>query len=159
MKRAPYATPFGTGWVTFDGGTVVELRLPGSPPPEMEQATRRPVPIAELVASLERYFAGNGPLPAPTDEIERAGTTPWQRAVYRVVAAIPAGTTMSYSEVAAAAGRPGAARAVGSAMARNPFAPIIPCHRVVGSDGSLGGYGGGLAMKSALLEMEGLRDA
>jgi methylated-DNA-[protein]-cysteine S-methyltransferase len=56
--------------------------------------------------------------------------------------------------VAEAAGRPGAARVVGAAMAANPFAPVIPCHRVVGSDGTLRGYGGGLEMKQAMLDME-----
>jgi methylated-DNA-[protein]-cysteine S-methyltransferase len=61
---------------------------------------------------------------------------------------------MSYGEVAAAAGRPKAARAVGTAMARNPFPPIIPCHRVVASNGGLGGYAGGLDMKRQMLTME-----
>ena len=64
---------------------------------------------------------------------------------------------MTYAEVAAEAGRPGAARAVGTAMAANRFAPVIPCHRVVGSDGSLRGYGGGLEMKRSLLAVERAR--
>jgi methylated-DNA-[protein]-cysteine S-methyltransferase len=103
---------------------------------------------------LERYFAGDGPLPVSAELIDAAGTTELQRAIYRIVARIPAGATMSYGEVAAAAGRPGAPRAVGTAMARNPFPPLIPCHRVVAADGGPGGYAGGLDMKQALLAME-----
>ena len=67
---------------------------------------------------------------------------------------IPRGQTCSYAELAARAGRPGAARAVGQAMARNPWPIIVPCHRVVASDGGLGGYGGGLDMKERLLRLE-----
>ena len=113
-----------------------------------------PQPVASLVTALENYWNG-GPLPVVDRVIRgRAGTTPLMRSIYDVVCSIPAGSTLTYAEVAAAAGRPGAARSVGSAMARNPFAPMIPCHRVVGSDGTLRGYGGGLDMKESLLEME-----
>jgi methylated-DNA-[protein]-cysteine S-methyltransferase len=87
--------------------------------------------------------------------IARAGATPFLKRVYEAVVEIPPGETKTYAEVAELARRPGAARAVGAAMARNPFAPLIPCHRVVGSDGRLTGYGGGLDMKRQLLEMEG----
>ena len=83
-----------------------------------------------------------------------AASTDLQAAIYDVVSAIPAGETMTYRQVAEAVGRQGAARAVGAAMAANRFAPMIPCHRVVGSDGTLRGYAGGLEMKRALLEME-----
>jgi methylated-DNA-[protein]-cysteine S-methyltransferase len=74
--------------------------------------------------------------------------------IYEKVLSIPPGSTMTYTAVAAGVGHPGAARAVGAAMAANRFAPIIPCHRVVGSDGSLRGYAGGLDMKQALLALE-----
>jgi methylated-DNA-[protein]-cysteine S-methyltransferase len=74
--------------------------------------------------------------------------------VYRVVAAIPSGKTMTYGEVAGAAGNPKAARAVGQAMAKNRFAPIIPCHRVVPASGGVGSYGGGSELKKAMLDME-----
>lgn len=69
---------------------------------------------------------------------------------------IPAGETMTYGEVAVAVGRPRAARAVGQTMARNPLAPVVPCHRVLAAGGGLGGYGGGLARKAELLRMEGV---
>jgi len=74
--------------------------------------------------------------------------------VYRAVTAIPPGNTMTYADVASQVGHPGAARAIGAAMAKNRFAPMIPCHRVVGTDGSLRGYAGGIAMKRHLLEVE-----
>lgn len=81
--------------------------------------------------------------------------TAFERAVYRAAAAIPRGQTRSYGWVARRIGRPGAARAVGNALHRNPFAPRIPCHRVVRADGTLGGYAGGPARKRSLLRREG----
>lgn len=80
--------------------------------------------------------------------------TEFQKAVYRAVMTIPPGETRSYAWVAGKIGRPRSARAVGNALNRNPYAPYVPCHRVIASDGSLGGYSGGLKRKSALLKME-----
>jgi O-6-methylguanine DNA methyltransferase len=80
--------------------------------------------------------------------------TPFQRTVYEAVAAIPYGETRSYLEIARSVGRPRAVRAVGAANGANPLALIIPCHRVIASDGGLGGYGGGLRLKARLLAME-----
>jgi len=82
--------------------------------------------------------------------------TPFQRSVLGECAKIPRGQTRTYSQIAASIGNPGAARAVGNALAKNPLAPLIPCHRVVKSDGSLGGYsgGGGLRAKKSLLLRE-----
>ena len=80
---------------------------------------------------------------------------PFRRKVLEEAAKIPYGRTITYGELAARVGNPGAARAVGQAMNRNPVAPIVPCHRVIGADGSLVGFGGGLALKARLLEMEG----
>lgn len=83
------------------------------------------------------------------------GLTPFQRAVYRTVARIPKGKTLTYAQVARAIGRPQAARAVGNALNKNPFAPAVPCHRVVRSDGSVGGFAQGTAVKRRLLKREG----
>ncbi len=80
--------------------------------------------------------------------------TDFEKAVYGAVLEIPLGETRSYAWVAARIGRPGAARAVGNALNKNPYAPFVPCHRVVAADGSLGGYSGGLAEKKTLLEKE-----
>jgi len=82
--------------------------------------------------------------------------TPFQQAVWRACMKIPKGQTRSYKWIAAQAGRPGAARAVGRALGKNPFAPLVPCHRVIKSDGTLGGFSapGGLASKRRLLRKE-----
>ena len=80
--------------------------------------------------------------------------TEFQQRVWRALCAIPYGETRTYGEVAAAVGSPGAARAVGMANHRNPILIAVPCHRVIGADGSLVGYGSGLDMKEALLRLE-----
>ena len=80
--------------------------------------------------------------------------TPFQQRVWAITRAIPRGKTRTYGEIAREAGSPGAARAVGQAMARNPWPMLVPCHRVVGHDGRLTGFGGGLTLKQRLLETE-----
>jgi methylated-DNA-[protein]-cysteine S-methyltransferase len=100
---------------------------------------------------LHAYFAGA--LTAFEVDLAPHGT-PFQRLVWDGLAAIPYGETRTYAQVADAIGAPGAARAVGLANGRNPIAVIIPCHRVIGADGSLTGYGGGLPRKRLLLELE-----
>ena len=80
--------------------------------------------------------------------------TPFQQSVWTLLQDIPYGETRSYAQIAAALGRPKAVRAVGQANGANPLPIIIPCHRVIQTDGSLGGYGGGLAIKRALLALE-----
>jgi methylated-DNA-[protein]-cysteine S-methyltransferase len=103
--------------------------------------------------ALSRYFAGDRDA---LDEIEvdpHVGT-PFQRDVWRQLRAIPAGTTISYAELARRVGRPTASRAVGMANAANPIALIVPCHRVVRTGGALGGYAYGLTYKRWLLDHE-----
>ena len=85
--------------------------------------------------------------------------TPFQRAVWQALLEIPYGQTRSYAEIAAAVGQPSAVRAVGAANGANPIALVVPCHRVIASDGRLGGYGGGLRLKAKLLAMERSRPA
>lgn len=110
--------------------------------------------IDALIAALERFgqgvredFAG-----IPLDY--QLGT-PFQQRVWRALMTIPWGETISYGDLATRIGQPTAARAVGSANGANPLAPVVPCHRVIQSGGSLGGYGGGLPLKSRLLAREG----
>lgn len=154
MRSAAYETDSGRGWLSFDaGGGLVGLSLPGFPAPHPVESTP-PLAIARLAGELGAYFDGTGPCPSGWKLIGPAARTPLDRCIYEVVCDIPAGSTMTYGEVAVAAGRPGAARAVGAAMARNPFPPMIPCHRVVGSDGDLRGYRGGTGMKQRLLRVE-----
>jgi len=92
-----------------------------------------------------------------SDGLDLDQGTPFQRRVWRTLLDIPRGETRSYSWVAEQIGRPDAARAVGQAVGANPLAIVVPCHRVVASDGGLGGYGGGLALKETLLQIEGAR--
>jgi len=103
---------------------------------------------------LGRYASGE-PV-SFSDGLDLEQGTPFQRRVWRTLLEIPRGETRSYGWVAERIGRPGAARAVGQAVGANPLAIVVPCHRVVGSDGGLGGYGGGLALKEALLRIEGV---
>ena len=84
-----------------------------------------------------------------------SGLTAFTRRVYHIVAELPRGAVMPYAQVARAIGKPKAVRAVGNALNRNPFAPAVPCHRVVRSDGMLGGFASGAAAKSHLLRKEG----
>lgn len=108
-----------------------------------------------LKSSINRYFAGDL---AALDEIEWATAgTEFQRSVWAALTTIPAGETLSYRGLAERVGRPKAVRAVGLANGSNPVAVVVPCHRVIGADGSLTGYGGGLHRKQWLLEHEGVR--
>jgi methylated-DNA-[protein]-cysteine S-methyltransferase len=104
-----------------------------------------------LVGQLSEYFAGER---TEFDLPLRQHGSDFERSVWAELLRIPYGETASYGEIAARIGRPGMARAVGRANGRNPIAIVCPCHRVIGSDGSLTGYGGGLENKRALLDLE-----
>lgn len=107
--------------------------------------------FADVVAQLGEYFAGE----RTRFEVPMAlEGTDFQRRVWSELCAIPYGRTISYGELARRVDNPRAPRAVGSANGRNPIAVIVPCHRVIAGDGSLGGYGGGLERKVVLLELE-----
>ncbi len=102
---------------------------------------------------IRAYFRGD--LRALDDIPADGGGTPFERRVWAALRDIPAGATRSYSELARAVGRPNAVRAVGMINGRNPVSIVVPCHRVIGKDGSLTGYGGGLDRKRWLLQHEG----
>ena len=110
-------------------------------------ARRSPTPIDQL----QEYFAGRR---QRFDLALRLEGTPFQRRVWAALREIPYGQTRSYGDVAAAIGRLDRVRAVGAAVGRTPVPIIVPCHRVIGADGSLTGYGGGLQRKRALLDLE-----
>jgi methylated-DNA-[protein]-cysteine S-methyltransferase len=108
--------------------------------------------LDDAAAQLDAYFAGQ--LRCFEIPLAMKGS-PFQRRVWAHLQLIPFGTTLSYGQLAMRLGRPGSARAVGHANARNPIAIIVPCHRVIGSSGRLTGYGGGLSTKRQLLDLEG----
>jgi len=108
--------------------------------------------LAAVAEALRAYFAGET---RSFDLPVAPSGTPFQKRVWRELARIPYGETVTYGELARRVGRPGAARAVGRANATNPISLVLPCHRVVGSNGTLTGYAGGLERKRALLAHEG----
>ena len=115
------------------------------------QRGRSHAPLLKAKRELAEYFAGR----RKRFSVRLAPRgTPFQRKVWRAIAGVGFGKTIAYAELARRAGRPGSARAAGAATGRNPLGIIVPCHRIVGSNGSLTGYAGGLAKKRALLELE-----
>jgi methylated-DNA-[protein]-cysteine S-methyltransferase len=143
-------SPIGELTLMGDEHALRALHLPGRPP-RLDGWKQASAPFAAAVAQLDEYFAGSR---TEFDlELDPRGR-PFDMAVWGLLAEIPYGETRSYGELARALGRPDRARAVGGANARNPLAIILPCHRVIGSDGSLTGYGGGLECKRALLDLE-----
>jgi methylated-DNA-[protein]-cysteine S-methyltransferase len=129
-------------------GALVELAFQAKPGAEH---VSEPEVIRRAFAQIEEYLAGrrkNFHIPLHVEG------TPFMRRVWDELCKIPYGATRSYKDIAVAIGRPGAMRAVGMANNRNPIALIIPCHRVIGADGRLVGFGGGLDVKRRLLELE-----
>lgn len=118
----------------------------------INQATRSPSPFKALMERLRIYF--NGHKVTFPDELDLSPATPFQRAVWEITRLIPYGETRSYTWVAEQIGKPKAVRAVGQALGKNPLPISIPCHRVVTSNGKLGGFGGGVEMKQHLLSLE-----
>jgi len=116
---------------------------------------KRDTAPGSVCAMLKDYFAGAAVV-FPLDELDLSCITLFQEKVLRMEHCIPYGKVSTYARLAEKVGNLGAARAVGNALARNPFPLVIPCHRAVRSDGSLGGFQGGLELKRSLLEMEGV---
>ena len=115
------------------------------------QRDARHAPLRQAKRELAEYFSGK----RKRFSVKLAPRgTPFQRSVWKAIAGVGFGKTIAYAELARRAGRPGSARAAGAATGRNPIGIIVPCHRIVGSNGSLTGYAGGLAKKRALLALE-----
>lgn len=117
-----------------------------------------PSPIAQAIADLERYFRGEK-IDFSTFRLDLRGSSPFHKAVYDATRVIGWGAVATYGEIARDVGSPGAARAVGHALSRNPIAVIIPCHRILAAGGKIGGFSahGGASAKARLLEIEGAR--
>lgn len=156
-----HETPFG--WLALLGSAQGLLRVSLQPEPQnalaglgdaTDDATENTEVFADALAAFDKYFAGDtGALDAIPLDLSHA--SPFFGAAWAACRSIPPGETRSYQWLAEAAGNPRASRAAGQAMAKNPFPLIIPCHRVVGSNGGLHGYGaGGIGVKARLLEME-----
>jgi methylated-DNA-[protein]-cysteine S-methyltransferase len=152
-------SPIGRLWLQADGLSLTGLYMdvPGRPVQGMKdrQADAKAGPLPEAVRQLREYFAGNR---REFDLPLRMDGTEFQRRVWRALTEIPYGETWSYGELAKRIGNPNASRAVGLANGRNPISIVVPCHRVIGADGSLTGYGGGLQRKQWLLTHEGVQD-
>jgi len=155
-RYARFITPLGTMIATAVGGALTSIDFVDAKHATAigEDWREDPYasPLKECAEQFSDYFAGRRQcfdLPVAPKGTE------FQRRVWREIACIPYGETLTYAELAVRAGAPGSARAAGAATGRNPLAVVVPCHRVVGADGSLTGYAGGLPRKVKLLELEG----
>ena len=150
-------TPLGTLWAAATDRGLRRLSFAGVDEVDadggLEDAPARAV-LRACAEQLQAYFAGA--LQVFDLPLDLVGT-PFQLAAWQALRAIPYGCTWSYRQQASMLGRPQAARAVGAANARNPLTIIVPCHRVVGADGALAGYAGGVEIKRALLRLEGVK--
>jgi methylated-DNA-[protein]-cysteine S-methyltransferase len=141
-------SPLGDLLLTTDGERLVGLEFEGRP---ARGSVRDAQALREPVRQLRAYFAGE--LESFDLEFDQPGTD-FQRRVWAELVAIPYGETISYAELARRIGQPQASRAVGGANGRNRIAIVVPCHRVIAADGTLGGYGGELWRKDFLLNLE-----
>ena len=162
IETTSLSTPVGTLHVGVRAGRLCVLEL--SDPARFQHRLARCGEASEparsskarrIVGALRRYFAGD--IRALDGiKVDPLGGTTFQRRVWRALRSIPAGTTVSYRTLAERVRAPKAVRAVGAANGANPGPIVLPCHRVIGADGSLTGYGGGLATKRWLLQHEGV---
>jgi len=161
----PYHSGFGTGVILFRTSpfALVEVKLPregllalaAAFGPESADGAGESAEALRVIGQLEAYLKGElKTLLLPP--LDWGRLTDLERAVLEATAAIPFGTVSTYRRIAAEVGRPRASRFVGNVLAKNPFPLLIPCHRVIRSDGSLGGFGGGSRLKTGLLAMEGM---
>jgi methylated-DNA-[protein]-cysteine S-methyltransferase len=154
MNYAYLDSPIGTLLIAGDAQALTQISFPkGGKPvrPESEWTESARGPVGEAIRQLREYFSGRRrdfDLP-----LSPSGTA-FQKSVWRALREIPYAATISYGELAARVGNPKASRAVGAANGKNPLPIVVPCHRVIGANGKLVGFGGGLPIKQALLEIE-----
>ncbi len=149
MTHATLDTPLGPLLLVSDGRALTAATFDGSAPDHAEAGADAVLDAARR--ELAAYFGGE---PVAFSVPVSLGGTPFQARVWAALAEIPHGETVSYGTLAARVGDARAAQAVGAANGQNPVAVVVPCHRVVGADGSLTGYAGGLERKRALLTLE-----
>jgi methylated-DNA-[protein]-cysteine S-methyltransferase len=154
MVRCTVDSPIGPLTLVASDDGLQEIHFPNDavPRPSADSPVEPDHPVlAETARQLEEYFAGER---TEFDLPLRPAGTAFQLNAWRGLTAIPYGTTVSYGEQAERIGHPGRARAVGAANGRNPLPIVVPCHRVIGADGRLVGFGGGLEVKAWLLDHE-----
>jgi methylated-DNA-[protein]-cysteine S-methyltransferase len=153
VTRLRVQSPIGDLVISGDDDAVTEVLLPvsalGVSVPEARRP--RPGPVLDAARQFAEYFAGKR---RDFDVALSVSGTEFQEQVWLTLAEIPYGETISYAELARWVGRPQAFRAVGQANGANPIPIILPCHRVIAADGTIGGYGGGLPAKRQLLDLE-----
>lgn len=167
MSFAVFETPIGACGIAWSSRGVVRFLLPEATAAATEERMRAVCPealpatprgwVAALVEKVKRHLAGEAEDFSEVP-LDASGLPPFHAAVYEALRKVPAGATTTYGALARKiGGSTGAARAVGTAMAKNPYALLVPCHRVVGSDGKLHGFSapGGLTTKAKLLAIEG----
>ena len=146
-----HESPIGKLLLLGDGTALHRIHFPNeraTPPRGAEKAKDE---LSEVREQLDEYFLGK----RRTFDLKfNLQGTAFQKRVWHLLAEIPYGKTISYGELAKRAGSPKGARAVGAANGKNPLPIVLPCHRVIGKDGSLTGFGGGLSTKTALLKLE-----
>ena len=156
-RFARYESPLGPMYATAEEDGITHIEFVGAKYAPEAQADwiedPRAPELAACGAQLAEYFAGSR---TEFDLPLAPRGSDFQQRVWKEIARVPYGKTISYAELAKRAGAPGQARAAGAATGRNPVSLAIPCHRIVGSDGSLTGYAGGLERKRELLELEGV---
>ena len=152
MEFYQFESPIGWMALGAEDGAIIRVYLPNSPTPRLMP---RPTPLLERAAEqILEYMAGERKeFDLPLNPMG----TPFQQKVWRALQDIPWGQTRSYRDIAQAVDCPGGFQAVGQANRNNPLPILIPCHRVIAADGSLGGYAGGQEMKKALLAIEGIK--
>jgi methylated-DNA-[protein]-cysteine S-methyltransferase len=148
-----YESPIGALTVTAGERGISGLWFPGRGAPRGERRRDREA-LAPAITQLAEYFAGERQAFDLELDLDAAGGSPFQELVWQRLLQVSYGEMISYGRLAHEIGRPDRAVAVGSAVGRTPVPIIVPCHRVIGSDGSLTGYGGGLHRKEALLDLE-----
>ena len=148
----PYDSPIGRLVLEADGEILIGIWLPSEGRTTTHSTGELPTVLKDTASQLDEYFAGER---TEFDVPMELDGTDFQKDVWTELSRIPYGETISYGELARRVGRPKGPRAVGQANGRNPIPIIVPCHRVLASNG-IGGYGGGLPMKRALLAVEGV---
>src|SRR5688572_24629973 len=153
MNYTIYASPLGDIALagTAKGLCRVDFQNSKRPLVIAEDWKRSDAPFNAALKTLDNYFAGKKPEFKLSYDLRG---TPFQLSVWEFLQTIPCGKTLTYAQVAKAIGKPAAVRAAGTAIGRNPISLFIPCHRVIGSNGSLTGYAGGVELKAKLLQME-----